>query len=315
MHRILQMDRVFRDLDIPLQPVQYRELEKRIQKNESAASFPIWQGYLLMGYDKYNLMIKYHRHFTCLEKQFARKTDAVAWICREQLKRTDLTKPATYWLLYRLYDALLDAEKRIQAKEQFQYKKLSPSCRNERPREMLRENTAVMKMVGGEFHYDKLTIRNYVQFGRQLDRLNDMFPGIRDRVLKGDVEIALIYMNALMDMPPEELQKMISDPQCKKLRPPEHITREILQHREAKQKRRVHVETAIKKIPAYDPDAELNGLAYTIGAWTKVIKRTNDNADFHNATKQGKENLHRVLKALVIDIDSLNNKLEETEHE
>ena len=34
MHRLLQMDRVFRDLDIPLQPVQYRELEKRIQKNE-----------------------------------------------------------------------------------------------------------------------------------------------------------------------------------------------------------------------------------------------------------------------------------------
>ena len=73
MHRLLQMDRVFRDLDIPLQPVQYRELEKRIQKNELTVSFSIWQGYLLMDYDKYNLMIKHHRHFTCLEKQFARK--------------------------------------------------------------------------------------------------------------------------------------------------------------------------------------------------------------------------------------------------
>ena len=41
MHRLLQMDRVFRDLDIPLQPVQYRELEKRIQKNALTVSFSI----------------------------------------------------------------------------------------------------------------------------------------------------------------------------------------------------------------------------------------------------------------------------------
>ena len=315
MHRLLLQDKTFQELDIPLQPVQYRELERRIQKSNPMDLFPVWHGYLLIGFERYNLMQKYHRQHACVEKYFTRRTEAIAWICREQLKRTDLTKPAIYWLLYKLYEALLEAENRIKAKEQFQYKQLSPSNRSEQSKSQPKENTAVLKLVGGEFHYDKLTILNYVRFGRQLDRLEGMFPGIRRRILIGDLDVARIYMDALMQMPPEELKKMISDPNCKKLRPPERITREILQHREAKRKRKIHVETAIKKMPAYDPDAELNGLTYTVGAWNKAIKRTRDNADFHSATKQGRENLTRALKALVIDIGSLHDKLEEAEHE
>ena len=315
MHRLLLQDKAFQELDIPLQPAQYRELEKKIQKSSPMDIFPIWHGYLLIGFERYNLMQKYHRQHACVEKYFTRRSEAIAWICREQLKRTDLTKPAVYWLLYRLYEALLEAENRIKAKEQFQYKQLSPSNHSTQTKSIQRENTAVLKLVGGEFHYDKLTILNYVRFGRHLDHLEIMFPGIRRRILIGEIDVARIYMDALMQMPTEELKKMISDPNCKKLRPPEHVTHEILQHREAKRKRKIHVETAIKKTPAYDPDAELNGLTYTVGAWIKTIKRTRDNTDFHNATRQGKESLNRALKTLVIDIGSLNSKLEETEHE
>ena len=315
MHRFLIQDTTFQELDIPLQPAKYRELEKRIQKNSSSDIFPAWHGYLLIGYDRYHLMQKYHRQYACTEKYFSRKTDAIAWVCREQLKRTDLTKPAVYWLLYKLYEAQLDFEKRIEAKTQFQYKQLSPSIRSVQPIERRKENTAVLKMISAEYHYSWITLWNYVRFGKQLDQLEDMFPGVRRRILIGDLDVGRIYMDALMQMPPEELKKMISDPNCKKLRPPEKITHEILQHREAKRKRKAHVETAIKKTPEYDPDAELNGLTYTVGAWTKAIKRTHNKTDFHNTTKQGRENLASALKALMIDIASLNNKLEEAEHE
>lgn len=315
MHRLLLQDKTFRELDIPIQPAKYRELEKRIQKSTSTGLFPVWHGYLLIGYDRYNLMQKYHRQHACTEKYFPRKTDAIAWICREQLKRTDLTKPATYWLLYRLYESLLDFEKRAEAKTQFQYKQLSPSSHSIKPIERPKENTAILKMIGSEFHYSWITLWNYVRFGKQLDQLEDMFPGVRRRILIGELDVARIYMDALMQMPPEELKKMICDPNCKKLRPPEKTAHEILQHREAKRKRKAHVETAIKQTPEYDPDAELNGLTFTVGAWTKAIKRTRESTDFHNATKQGRENLAHALHALMMDIGGLNKKLEEAEHE
>ena len=173
----------------------------------------------------------------------------------------------------------------------------------------------MLKMVGGEFHFDKLTIRNYVKFGRQLDRLEEMFPGIRNRILTGKVDVARIYMDALMDMPQDELRKMINDPKCKRLRPPEHIASEILQHRECKRKRKIHVEAAIKKTPEYDPDSELNGLTYTIGAWVKTLSRTGKTATLPHATLKGKERLQLALSELSTETDSLYRILEGSKNE
>ena len=310
MHRYLIFDQDFRDLDIPMQPCQYRALVKKAEKGTVIETLPVWQGMLLKGHDIYLQLLKHHRHFTCQEMHFARKSEAIAWICREQLKRKDLVRPAVCWLLYRLYEAQLDAENRKVAKERFQYKQLSPSTRSEQEKIVSRDNTGVLESIGKEYHYDKMTIRRYVQFGRHLDHLNDMFPGIRLRVLKGEVDVAIMYMDALMDMPPEELKRMIEDPQCRKLRPPEKVIQEIRLLRDSKRRRRAHVQTAIKETPAYDPDAELNGLTYTVGVWIKTIARTGKTADLAHATTSGKDRLQHALSELTMETDSLYRILE-----
>ena len=310
MHRYLIFDQDFRDLDIPLQPSQYRDLVKKVEKSIPIEPLPVWHGLLLKGHDAYLQLLKFHRHFTCKEMHFSRKSEAIAWICRQQLKRKDLVRPAVCWLLYRLYEALLDAENRKIAKERFQYKQLSPSNRCTQEKETPKENTAVLQLVGEEFHYDKQTIRRYVQFGRHLEHLNDMFPGIRIRVLKGEVEVAIMYMDALMEMPQEELKKMITDPQCRKLRPPEKTIKEIRLLRDSKRRRRSHVHTAIKETPAYDPDAELNGMTYTVGAWIKAITRTGKTADLIHATAGGKERLQQALNELSTEANNLYRILE-----
>ena len=315
MHRFLMQDKTFRELDIPLQPAMYRELEKQIKKSVPINPVPVWQGCVLMGYDRYNLCLKHHRIYNCKEIFFPRKSEAIAWVCREQLKRTDLSKAATCWLLYRLYEAILDTENRKAAKEQFQYKKLSPSSHSESSLKPVGETTAVLRQVGDEFGYDKQTIRNYIKFGKNLDRLEDMFPGVRIRILKGEIDVALLYMDALMDMPSEQLGKMIKDPECRKLRPPKNITEQILQTREARRKRKIHIEKTIKETPAYDPDAELNGLTYTISAWIKAIKRTGAAMDLQQATDEGKMHLLQALNELRLETDGICRLLEDNRNE
>lgn len=315
MNRFLLIDKTFREIDIPLKPAQHRELEKQIKKSSVTEPVYIWNGYILAGYERYDLCEKHNRMYTGKVLYFPRKSEAVAWACREQLKRKDLCRQAVCWLLYRLYKALYEIENRKIAKEQFQYKLLSPSFRSERTSDSPKENTSLLIRIGDEYHWSKATIRNYVRFGRQLDQLEEMFPGIRIRILKGEVEIALMYMDALMHMPQEDLEKMISDPACRKLMPPESAINHIRAKRDPRYKRKVHVETAIKETPAYDPDADVNGLNYTIMAWIKALNRTRESVDFHNATKKGRENLYHALRALTIDIGCLVDKLEEVEHE
>ena len=50
-------------------------------------------------------------------------------------------------------------------------------------------------------------------------------------------------------------------------------------------------EPGIKQMPKYDPDAELNGLRYTVSAWRNAIARTALQADLRRATPAGKNSL------------------------
>lgn len=313
MYRMLISDPAFRELDIPLNPAQRRDLDKRISKGTPTEPIPVWQNYILTGHERYDLCEKYHRFYRIRDMQFSRKYEAVAWVCREQLKRQELCRPAVCWLICRLYLALQNAENRKAAKDQFQYKQLSPSSRYESSPSEEAENRELMQKIGDEYGYHKATIRNYVRFGKQLDRLEEMFPGIRIRVLKGEVEVAIMFMDALLQMPRDQLEKMVTDPNCRKLQPPDEAMNRIRKVRDPWFRRKVHVDTGIKETPAYDPDAELDGLTWTIGAWVKAILRTGEKADLQQATESGKERLRQALETLGTAIDHLNRILEEDE--
>ena len=316
MHRwLLMSDPAFKELDIPMRPAQRREVEKQIRKNIPIGPIPVWHSYVMTGYDLYDLCEKHHYFYSVKNMSFARKNEAIAWICREQLKRPDLCRQAVCWLLYRLYKALLETENRKAAKEQFQYKQLSPSRRSENLQAWEMENSSLLKKIGDEYHLTRQTIRNYVRYGQRLDKLEEMFPGTRIRVLKGEIEMPIIFTEALMQMPKEELAKMVSDPQCKRLVPPEEVMAEIRDVRQSRYKKRIHVETAIKETPAYDPDAELNGLTYTITAWIRALSRTETAADLRHATGSGKERLRSALIRLKAETECLYKMLEVNEHE
>lgn len=311
---MLMSDLSFRELDIPLRPADRKELEKQIKKNVHIDPLPVWHGYVLMGYDLYHIYEKHHCFYNVTNMSFVRKNEAHAWICREQLKRKDLCRQAVCWLLYRLYKALLETENRKAAKERFQYKKLSPSRFNDTMPARQAENANLLKQIGNEYNLSKATIRNYVHFGTQLDQLEEMFPGTRIRILKGELDVPIMFMDALMQMPREDLGKMIADPQCQKLVPPKEIVTEIRKARDPRYKTRIHVETAIKETPAYDPDAELNGLTYTIGAWIRAINHT-EGSNLQNTTHEGKERLRGALIRLKLETEILYKMLEDNQHE
>ena len=66
-------------------------------------------------------------------------------------------------------------------------------------------------------------------------------------------------------------------------------------------------------MPAYDPDAELNGLNYTLGAWAKMVNQACEKSDFRAASAAGRARLAHAAGALILDLDSLRRKLEEKE--
>ena len=310
---LLISDITFRTLNIPIPAENRRELEHKIKKGEAVPPIITWKGTILTGYEQHEICLKYHRS-TSLTKEmfFPRKTDAIAWLCHEQLKREDLNWPAKAWLISRLYEALREIAKRHAAKDEFQYRQLSPTAQSiPEPSGPPRESASVLKQLASEYAYHKETIRRYVRFGRQLDKLEEMVPGSRIKILTGSQNIMMSHMPALLKMPVEQLEQMVNDKRTRRLLPsPEYYSRN--QHiRKARQKPDYKVEPGIKQMPKYDPDADLNGLRYTVGAWRKAIARTAIQANLSQATETGKEELKQVLTKLISEAQGLCRILED----
>lgn len=315
MYRMLMADNAFRELDIPLNPAARRDLDTKVRKNIVMDIIPTWRSFVLMGYEQFDLCMKYHRDFRWKEQFFTRKGDAVAWICRQQLKRTDIVWTARVWLIYRLYETLKTEERRREAKEQFQYKRLSPSLHTENQTENSQESIAMLTQVGQEYSLNRETVRRYAVFGRNIDKLEQMYPGVRARILTGDLDIKFRHMPGIMRMPPEELKKQIEDPKCHKLIPPETNERNENKTTERRRRRDIRLQPGIKQMPAYDPDAELNGLGFTIETWIKAVARTGRSADLRHATREGRQQLQNALRRLRLETDCLYRMLEENEYD
>ncbi len=310
MFRFLLADETFRALNIPISSVSRKEMERKIRKGESVEPIISWKGYIVTGYEQDDLLLKYHRSVSTKEMFFPRKSDAVAWLCQQQLKRADLVWTAKAWLISRLYEALRDVANRQVAREEFQYRQLSPSSHVHEPFEQPKESGVILRQLGVEYNYHKETIRRYVHFGRQLDVLEGMVPGIRVRILTGELDVMIRHMPALVQMPIEDLKEMAENRKCKALLPPSALIIKEEIRKDARQKTNIHVEPGIKQMPEFDPDAELNGLRYTIPAWKKAILRTTTRTDFSRISDAGKKSLKSALCELITEAECLRSMLE-----
>ena len=324
MYRILLEDKTFRELNIPLPLSDRKELEKKVRKYAQLPPIITWKGYILTGYELYELCRRCGRSPLVKEMDCQRKQEAVAWLCQRQLAREDLGWIPRAWLIYRLYEALREIAQREKAKDDFQYRQFSPSLYASDAEKPLMENVDILNRLGADFQCHRETIRRYVRFGRQLDCLEEKFPGTRSRILSGKLDVSMACMYSILKMPEDDLKKMLEDAHCTRHVPalpasvPASGKKEAgseSENNEAKPKVVFRLETGIKQMPEYDPDAELNGLAYTIGSWVKAILRTAIRADLNQATPEGKQRLAKALQELAARVQYLSRKLEGNEND
>lgn len=311
MFKVLLVDEEFKSLSVPVSGSEYASLEYLIRKEVGHPPVTVWKNYIIDGFEQYNLYQKYHRYFSPDELFFANRDQAAAWICRHQLERNNLTVNARAWLLYRLYCAERKVIRKKQAKDNFQYRQLSPSARfDEEPVSPLKEEAAVLEKISREYRISSATLRRYSVFGKGLDQLEKRYPGVRNRILTGKLEVARVHMNDLLAMPRSELREMIDNPKCQRLVPPKQEKTENRNPNRNARTKNVKLKTGIKQMPAFDPDAELKGLTFTVGAWKNAVSRAKNNTDFSRTTVVGRYRLKDALDELLKEINELNSMLE-----
>ena len=313
----LVKDPEFTDLIQPRNTQYMEELEEDIFDHGCTDPVCVWNNIIIDGHLRYDLCKRWDIHFTLRRILFDSRDEAVSFICRTQLKRTDLTGEYKKYLIGRMFRAEMNTAVGKFLKE-------NPDKTANPDRQVSQKyvrKTDVATIIGNEYNFGFSTVTKYDIYARAVDDLKRKSPEIAQKILTGKLRVSHENIIELSRLPIEDINGL------KRLLDSGSIDRigySQLRHELRWQRlptgkpdsRRIKREKAsaeagIKQMPATDPDSELKSLKFTIPSWSKTISRTMELTDFTSTSTKARREVKMQLLNLTRKITKLLSQLEE----
>ena len=103
----LKIDPEFQNQIPPLTDDEYKQLEENILKEGKLLSpLIVWNNILVDGHNRYAILQKHPEiYFSTMTLPFESREEVLAWICKNQLGRRNLTPEQKYYLMGKQYEA------------------------------------------------------------------------------------------------------------------------------------------------------------------------------------------------------------------
>lgn len=196
-------------------PKPSEEERRRLEENILADGYVreplvLWKGHdtLVDGHNRWEI-IQSHPGlpYRTVEQEFANEWAVIAWICRNQLGRRNISKVVYDKLLQEEHDAVQKSYGGDRRSDEFSSG----------------ENLHLKKtraMIADEHGITEGTVKAAVEFGRGLDAAEEVVPGIKDAVLSGEEKHSKRDIAALRNIKnPEERKEAVEN-----LRNPNRVT-------------------------------------------------------------------------------------------
>lgn len=219
----IKIDPEFENKIPPLTEMELKQLEENIL-NDGTVINPliIWNGILIDGHNRYRIIEKYPQiTYTVHEKDFPDRFSAIAWICKNQLGRRNLTLEQKKYLIGKQYEA----EKHS----------IGAPLGNDNAK----QSGQNVHFVSGEKTSEKIARENNVNeryvrraehFAKGVDIAEESIPGIRQEILTGKIKPTDKEITAIAQATPEkrpELIKQLNQTKTKNNKTEKAIIREI----------------------------------------------------------------------------------------
>ena len=302
--KILQIDEEFKNLIAPLQRKEFLQLEENILEDGCLNPIITWKGYIIDGHNRYNICTKHNISFDTIEKEFSCRDAVIAWICKNQLGRRNISEETRKYLIGKQYHSEKNVNKITNPKGYNQYQKNSYEPFNS----CSRHKTA--QKIGDENHVTHVTVSKYANFSKALDRLAEKVPEIVPKILSGNYKISHNNILELADMPPAEIKKVNDKMETlSKSFIPYSQSRNIMQNPNFAPEPH---KPSVKDMPEFDPDANYIKLALTVPSWVNIIIKTKETTDITIVSDRAKQKLTNVLTVLQSISTELLNLIKES---
>ena len=190
----------------PLTDEELEHLEANILE-EGAVIHPLvlWNGILVDGHNRYHIVERYPQiKYTTYDKHFDDRFAAIAWICRNQLGRRNLTPEQKKYLIGKQYEAEKSSYGANKGFRGNQYCEMVSSQNGNLPK---KEKTC--ERIARENGISKNTVIRAEQFSKAVDIADEAVPGIRQEILSGDIKPTERELSAIARASPEDRSELV----------------------------------------------------------------------------------------------------------
>lgn len=293
----LKVDIVFKRLTGPLSKKEYLQFETDILKNGCTEPIVTWNNIIVDGHDRYEICTRHNIQFAVREMDFDCRDAAIVWICKNQLKRKNISIELRKFLIGTQYES----------------EKIMNSKTTDMKTEELGVNR-IEKRIAEENHISHVTVQKYAVYTKAIEEIGEKEPALVPKILLGQYKISHINIIELSKLPVEDIKKInqriekeaVPFVQFKK-------TRKAIQSRKDDRiKDAAKISTpSVKDMPKYDPDAEISSLVLTIPSWKSSIERTRANANLSVVSPEARKKVMDALNSLITTAAEMVSAIEE----
>ena len=204
----LKIDPEFQSQIPPLTDDEFKQLEENILKEGKLLSpLIVWNNTLVDGHNRYAILQKHPEiYFSTMPLRFENREEAIAWICRNQLGRRNLSPEQKRYLLGKQYEAEKKAAKIFRG-NQYTLAKKSGGAYDDNHH----SGKKTCDRIAEENGVSRASVLRASHYTRGIDIADNLFPGIKQKVFSGEVKFTNEEMSKLVLSSPDKRQDVFAE--------------------------------------------------------------------------------------------------------
>ena len=197
----LKIDPEFQNQIPPLTDDEYKQLEENILKEGKLLSpLIVWNNILVDGHNRYAILQKHPEiYFFTMPLPFESREEVLAWICKNQLGRRNLTPEQKKFLIGKQY-SVEHRKPGGNGNNQYTVTTEEPVqeelCQNDTIPPTATENS-VRKQIGEQHNVRDSYVARSEKFMRGVQIMDQMIPGMQEKILSGQFKVRDADMHRL----------------------------------------------------------------------------------------------------------------------
>ena len=204
----LKIDPEFQSQIPPLTNDEFKQLEENILKEGKLISpLIVWNNTLVDGHNRYAILQKHPEiYFSTMPLQFENREEVLAWICKNQLGRRNLSPEQKRYLLGKQYEAEKKAAKIFRG-NQYTLAKKSGGAHDDNHH----SGKKTCDRIAEENGVSRASVLRASHYTRGIDIADNLFPGIKQKVFSGEVKFTNEEMSKLVLSSPDKRQDVFAE--------------------------------------------------------------------------------------------------------